>query len=428
MLRPICLILCLASALGAQDPASSNPKDRQKAAEEFGKQGSEAIPKLEPLLKDPATEVRVEAVKAIVKIGTQRSLDPLIEATTDNDAEIQIRATDGLVNFYIPGYVESGLTASIKRAGNLVTSRWSDRSDHIIPSTMQVRPEIIDALGKLVRGGVSMETRANAARAVGVLRGKAALPDLLQALRTKNGRVIYEVLIAIQKIRASEAAPEIAFLLRDLDEKVQIAAIETAGLLQNKDALPGLRDALLRTDKSKVRRAALTAIAMIPDETNRPIYEKHFEDKDDAMRAAAAEGIGRLKNPADLEKVERAFASERKMNPRLSLAFAAVSLGKTQMSEFSPLQYLVNTLNSRAYRGVAEPFLVELARKPEVRSNLYPVLFSGNQTERTQLAHVLARSGDAQTLPHLEKVAKDSNPEIAREGLRALQLLRARLE
>ena len=48
-------------------------------------------------------DVRLEAVKAIVDIGTQRSLDPLIKACGDNDPEIQIRATDGLVNFYVPG-------------------------------------------------------------------------------------------------------------------------------------------------------------------------------------------------------------------------------------------------------------------------------------------------------------------------------------
>ena len=44
------------------------------------------------------------------------------------------------------------------------------------------------------------------------------------------------------------------------------------------------------------------------------------------------------------------------------MAFALVSLGNHQMSEFSPLQYLVNTLNVKAYRDVAIAFLTELAR------------------------------------------------------------------
>ena len=54
----------------------------------------------------------------------------------------------------------------------------------MIDPYVTVRPDVIAALGKLVRGGGSMEARANAARAVGILRGKAAVPDLVEALRT----------------------------------------------------------------------------------------------------------------------------------------------------------------------------------------------------------------------------------------------------
>ena len=82
--------------------------------------------------------------------------------------------------------------------------------------------------------------------------------------------MIYESLIALQKIRDESAGPRIGFLLRDLDPKVQIAAIETTGLLRNKEAVPELMDVLNRARDAKVQRAALTAIAMLPDETSRP--------------------------------------------------------------------------------------------------------------------------------------------------------------
>ena len=100
----VCLVLLALSPLAAQ---VTRPKD----VRELAKGGSDAIPQLTPLLKNPNLEIRIEAVKAIVEIGTQKSLDPLIEATSDADPEIQIRATDGLVNFYLPGYVRTGLGA-----------------------------------------------------------------------------------------------------------------------------------------------------------------------------------------------------------------------------------------------------------------------------------------------------------------------------
>src|SRR5829696_6458757 len=92
------VLLSCAVALPAQE---IRPKD----VREIGKAGSSAIPRLQELLKDPSVEVRVEAVKQLTDIGTQRSIDPLVQATTDNDPEVQVRAIDGLVNFYLPGYV-----------------------------------------------------------------------------------------------------------------------------------------------------------------------------------------------------------------------------------------------------------------------------------------------------------------------------------
>ena len=83
------------------------PKQRRNTFTRTGKTGgSESIPKIAPYLSDPELDVRLEAVKAIVDIGTERSLDPLIKATHDNDPEIQIRATDGLVNFLCAGLCE----------------------------------------------------------------------------------------------------------------------------------------------------------------------------------------------------------------------------------------------------------------------------------------------------------------------------------
>ena len=419
-------LACL-SVYAQSAPPDDDARQRIRGIRDLGKLGSESIAKIHPFLRDSNLEVRIEAVKAIVDIGTQRSLDPLIEATRDNDPEVQIRATDGLVNFYVPEYVKTGLSGSIRRVGTAIRGRFTDTNDQIIDSYIQVRPEIIAALGALARGGSSMEARANAARALGVLRGRAALDDLIMALKSKDDLVIYESLIAVQKIRDPEAAHRISFLLRDLNERVQIAAIETTGLLQNKAASPDLRDAIERARTTKVRRAALAALAMLAEPSNRPVFARYFADRDDAMRAAAAEGFARLKNPDDLKMLEDAFNAEKKMNPRLSLAFAVVASGRNEMSEFSPLQYLVNTLNSKAYRGVAQPFLVELTRDPGVRRTIYGAFHNATKDEKILLGQVLARSGDNESLKYLEALAADGDPDVAQEGLRSLKTLKARL-
>ena len=277
--------------------ASAAAQDvRPKDVREIGKGGSSAIPQLTEFLKNPSTDVRVEAVK---QLTAARALDALILATRDNEAEVQIHATDGLVNFYLPGYVQTGFGASIKRVGGSIKGKFTDTNDQVIDPYVTARPDVIAALGALVRGGGSMQARANAARALGILRGKGAVPDLLEALRTKDTDVLYESLIAMQKIRDESAGPKIAFLLRDLNSKVQIAAIETTGLLRNREAVPDLMEVLKRAKDAKVRRAALGSLAMLPDPKSRGTYQQYLNDKDEKMRAGAAEGFARLRDPAD---------------------------------------------------------------------------------------------------------------------------------
>jgi len=414
-------------AVSAQAIDSENPRVRVRAARALVSEGSAGIPALRTLLKDPEYDVRLEAVKSIVTIGTQYSLDPLIEATRDADPEIQIRATDGLVNFYSPGYISRGISGSLRRVGRSIQARFADVNDLVVPLHIKARPDVVEALGKLARGGSDMTSRANAARAVGILRGQQAVPDVLEALRSKDSDVIYESLIALQKIRDTSAGPSVVFLLRDLDERVQIAAIETTGLLRTYEALPRLYDVLENARDKRVTRAALTAIAMVPDESSRPVYERYIDDNDALTRAAAAEGFARLKNPADAPMLESRFREEGKMNPRLSLAFASVMTGSVSMNETSPLRYLVNTLNSASFHGVADAFLIELARDTKVLEALYPVMRSGTKMEKIRLAQVVARSGDAQTVPQLEILLGDPEPEVAKEAAEALLVLKSRI-
>jgi HEAT repeat protein len=413
----------IACALFAQDTAASDPKQRARYARDLGKGGSEAIPNLAALLSDPDREVRVEAVKSIVSIGTQRSIDPLIQATRDNDFEIQTRATDGIVNFYVPEYVESGL----QKFGSAVWKRFDREETRVVDPHVLVRQDAIEAIARLIRGGAGMEVRANAARAAGVLRGKAAVPDLTAALQSKHDALIYESLIALQKIQDPGAGPKAVFLLRDLEERIQVAAIETVALLRTKEAVPDLQKVYNNARNDRVRGAALGALAMLPDESSRPLFQHAFSDKNEKVRAAAGEGFARLKNAADRPSVQSAFDEERKMAPRLADAFALVSLGNVDTSEFAPLTYLVNTLNSRSYKGVAQPYLIELARDAGVRQALYGFLRQGTRDEKIGIAYVLSASGDRASVVQLEALTKDSDIQVTQEAVRALRNLQARL-
>jgi len=406
---------------------SSDSKQRIRTARDLAKQGSEAMPKLQPMLSDPDPNVRIEVVKVIVEIGGPPSVAPLVQATRDNEAEVQIRATDGLVNYYLPGYVKRGLSATLSRAGTALKSRFTDTDDQVIPTYVAVKPEVIEALGKLVRGPASLDSRANAARAAGILRGKAAVPDLIEALHSKDDQLMFESLTALQKIKDADAGPRIVFLLRDLDPKVQTAAIETVGLLRTREALPSLRRVLSDVKEAKVKRAALTAIAMIPDPGSRDLFQRYLHDRDDGLRAAAAEGFARLKDPSDLPLLADQFKNEQKRPAQLADAFALVMQGQIALTENSPLRFLVDTLNSSAWKGIAQAYLIEAARDPSVRKPLEEALKTATKDEKIQLVQVLAVSGDKDTVPYLDGLTRDEDTDVAQAALNASRTLKARL-
>ena len=403
---------------------AQTPKDVRAVA----KGGSSAIPTVAQYLNSAAVDTRVETIKQLIAIGGKDVIEPLIRGTRDADPEVQIRATDGLVNFYLPGYVRQGLGSSVVRAGATLKAKFSDTNDQVIDPFVIVRPDVITALGNLARGGSSMDSRANACRAVGILRGQAAIPDLLEALRSKDNRVMYEALVAIQKIRDPEAGPKVSYLVRDLDDRVQSAAIETVGLLRTKDALPALRSVVANPRNNKSERAALGAIALMPEAQDRQLFQRYLTSKDDKLRAAGAEGLGRLSDPADTAALDTLWKEEEKMQPRLGAAFALVMEGNLNLAEEAPLRYLLNTLNSAAYKDVSSAYLIEATRKPEVRTALYGQFEQGTRDEKIQLARVYSVSGDEKTVAYLEKLSRDSDGDVAQEGLRALRSLRARLK
>ncbi|MCC6589884.1 MAG: HEAT repeat domain-containing protein [Bryobacterales bacterium] len=409
--------------------AQSTVKDRVKGVRSLGDQGAGAIPQIVPYLKDESYEVRREAVDAIAELGTSAALDPLQSALKDEDPEVRIPAIAGLTNFYLPGYIDRGWGARFRKVGRGLKGKFTDTNTQIIDASIQVRPEIIEALGKIVRDDPDVNVRAYAARSLGILRGKAAVPDLLAALKNKDKdtTVIYESLVALQKIRDTQSADGVLFLLTDLNERVQIAAIETVGILRYKESVPRLKEALERTKSNKVKRVALGSLAMIPDEASRPLYETYLNDRDEGLRASAAEGIGRLKNPADLPKVEKLYAEEKKKTAQLSLAFAAVLLGKRELAQFSPLDYLVNTLNNSSWSGVAAPLLEELTRDKGVRESLYTGMAQRTAAEKMELARILSVSGDAATIPVLEQLSRDPDNQVGLAATRALRVLRGRV-
>ena len=423
-----CLLLVAMTAgaqedweLGLSDP---DPKKRIKAARTLGTspEGYRNFELLAPLLQDESEDVRAAAVNALIRLRLIDAQPLLIDATADLSPRVQALAVDGLVDFFVPDYVQFGRLASIAAFTAGLRGRFSEPTPLIVPSYVSPNPEAILAIGVVARTGRSTDARANAARAIGILRGHQALDDLLEGVRSKQATLIRESVLAMKKLADPSVGPDIVFLLRDPDPSVREAVIQTVGQLQTQEAVPVLTRLVEEDQQENLRAEALVALAKIPENGQRRLFLRHLASKSKGMRAAAAEGLGRLNEGDDLELIKGHLSSEQSLTVKLSLAFAAVTMG-----DMTPINVLVVGLNSTAHRMEARPLLIEASRNPEVLDRLYGPLRSGSGPQRRHLAHVIAMSGTEESVSHLQALTQDRNDEVATAAIEALRSLRSRL-
>lgn len=423
----VCAI-CAVGTLFAQSEAGYNTNQRIQRIRDLGKKDSNAIPALAGYLNDPDASIRVEAVKAIVKLDTERSLEPLGQATHDQDAEVEIRATDGIVNYYVPGYVgKGGLTGPFTRGMRQVKAFFSSRNDQVIDPDVQIRPEVAQALADEIGAATSVDARANAARAAGILRDRSAVPALVHALHSKDNETLFESMVALQKIDDPSAGAGVLFLTHDLDDRIQATALETIGVLHDADAAADVRSALSNARSDRVRRAALEALAMLALPADRAVFQHYAADQDTDLRAAALEGLGRLREPEDHPALDQAYnEKDADWKVHLAAAFALVDEGKLDTGEFSPLTYLVEELDVSGRSRVAQAYLSELARRADVRKALIPLAGQATRDQKLGLCEVFSASRSEDVIPVLNTLSKDIDPEVSMAAARSLRIIQAR--
>ena len=422
------VLTLLPSFVTGQSEDGYNSNQRIARIRQLGKTDPQAISSLAAFLKDPDSDIRVEAVKAITKLGSEQSLTPLIEGTKDKDSEVEIRSTDGLVNFYVPGYVtKGGLSGHATRGVRQVKSFFSSRNEQVIGPEITVRPDVAQALGEEVMQGSGIDPRSNAARAAGILRAAPAVSALSQGLRSRDSQLIFECLVALQKVRDPSAGPSVSFLARDLDDRIQATALETIGVLHSLQSAPDVRSALKNARNARIRRAAIQSLAMLGVPGDRQIFQQYESDSDDTIRAAAIEGLGRVREPEDTPTLEVGF-NEPNTNwkTRLAAAFALVSEGKVDNGEFSPLSYLVENLDASGRQDVATAYLTELCRRADVRKAIVPLVSKASPEQKVSLCGVLSASKEQDVVPVLTELVKDINPNVSMAASRGLKMIQAR--
>ncbi len=402
---------------------SSKASERAKAAEAIGKRGNVSdVPALVAALHDPTPQVRRQVVLALASFTTPASLDGLIEATQDPDPNVRTLAVEAVTGYYTGHTPKAGFLGFVETEYRSMKQGFAPDETEVDPGTV-VDPRVISALERAMMDTRFEQAARAAARGLGTLDARSAVPDLIITAHSPDENLAREALNALVKIRDTAAGPQLADLLKSSNAAIQQDAAVTVGILRTRQAVPELQLLAQNAPNSTTRLRALEGLSYVGDPVSDPIFEKDLWSHNKKVRTYAAEGLGRSGDRSALPSLLKAAVVEKDPNVRLAMEFAITALGNDEY-----LSEMVNELGSRWRGNAAQAYLAELAQNPSFLPKLYPFLSSPNATIRARLCLVLMYSGNASSLPWLQKATHDHNSTVAADALRALNAIHARAD
>lgn len=421
-LMPRSYLLSAQTVMPASEALKSADADtRADAVRQLGKAGdSAAVPALAAMINDPSVKVRREVVVALASLRAPQSLDPLIAATRDQDAKVQVLAIQGLAGYYTGDVPSVGFSAFWQRAWRKAKGRFVEENVRIDPG-VPVEPKVVAALVAALNDTRALEPSRKAADALGILVAKPAVPDLIKAAYSSDPDLAVEALNALAKIQDHSAGPQLINLLETESKDVKRQAIVTVGILRTKDALPKLQSIHANNPDRTVREKALEGLAYLGSPISAPLFIKALWSPEKNLRVLGAEGLARAREASTLGDLEKAVQVEKDAEAKLAIEFAITALGKADY-----LSLVVKELGSKLRGNAAQAYLTELSQDASFLPRLYPYLTSQDNDVRRRLCTVLMFTGNASSLEYLERLSRDPDGDVATEALRALRAVRQR--
>ena len=271
---------------------SSEAKVRRKAASELGKTKSrDAVQPLLAAASDRDVSVREEVVKSLGILKDQEALTMLLTTIKDPAESVREESIIALVNLYADRDTGWVVTRTAKKAYKTINPFSDQVGDDatIIEAYVQVAPVAIDSIADRLLDS-SPAVRLDAAKALGVLRARPAVPKMIDAMKTGDANLRIALLRSLYKIRDASVDEQILPYLNDSDKNVRDETIVTLGLFRSKKALPELKRIYDQNPDTKLRLKAFQALALIGDGSTLDLFQAQSQGSGQGLSPGSGRG------------------------------------------------------------------------------------------------------------------------------------------
>lgn len=220
-------------------------------------------------------------------------------------------------------------------------------------------------------------------------------------------------------VSRSAVARTLAAALKDTDERVRVAAIQSIASRHERSVVPDLIP-LLADSSVDVRRAAVEALQQMPDpRAIAALVQALRNDSDAGVRELAAHALGQIDDERAVPGLSAALRTERVVAVRRNIVWAlaeiesassAAALGEAlRDSDPETRQYAISGLGSLQVKSAA-PQIIPLLRDP-------------NADVRAKAAWALGELKSTDALDELMAAVGDANADVRQYAISALSSL-----
>lgn len=271
-------------------------------------------------------DIRQQAVYALGEIGDPGCIDTLLDLL--GDKELGYSAANTLGNFKSEDVFEK-VTKKLRNSNPTV------RTNAIVVFESNRDPAAVPLLIKMLNDRVP-EVRKEAVLTLSFFKepeqvAKSEQP-LINALGDSKSEVQEEAARSLGRLGSKEAIPSLEGLLQSKNKNLQSAAIMAMGDIGDPKAV----DALIATLADKdwlVRKNIVNSLVEIGDSRAVDPLISLLEDENYRVRKSAAEGLGKFGDRKAVEPLLKALETEREKEVRISEVRALGILGGQQAME-----------------------------------------------------------------------------------------------